>query len=427
MADWGLMGTGDWAANERPTSYRDGILYLYPNGSAPLTALTAKMPSSKVSDPTHNWWEKTLPTQSVTVTGRYKNLDLSTAYVSGGVAGDVLYFKMAAADVTNFRKGHTVLLRDASDLTVDVVGEVIAQPTVNGASSFVPVVLKEADDNGASTNDLSDCDTMLVMGNANPEGSLLPEALHYPPSQRTNYAQIWRTPLDISRTARETHLRTGDAYKELKREALELHSIEIENSLLYGIPDGTSVGANGKPKRMTGGLRHFIKTYAAAANVNDFVTEESATWASKGEQWLDTRCSHIFKYGSNHKVAFCGSGALEGINRIAKLGGNINLTPQSKSYGLRVVEWVTPAGIIDLIRHPLFSHRTTDWNVMLIFEPKLLRWRYVTDTTYGKDKDTSGGYIGYDGTREGFLTEGLLEIRHSETGGYLTNVGVDGA
>jgi hypothetical protein len=426
MADWGLLGTGDWATDERPKSWRDGILYLNSNGSAPLTALTSKMPTSKVDDPEHNWWEKILPTQSVSVTGVYTNLNLSSAYADSGVAGDVLYLKMAAADVTNFRKGHVVLMRDASKLDVDVVGKINGEPVVNGASSYIPVTLKEADDNGATT-DLSDCDTVKVIGNANPEASLMPSAIHYPPSKRTNYAQIFRTPLDISRTARLTHLRTGDAYKVLKRECLELHAIEQEYAYIYGIPDGTSVGSNGKPERLTGGLRYFIKTYAASDNVNDFVVQESATWASKGEQWLDERCAYIFKYGSNHKVAFCGSGALEGINRIAKLGGQINLTPQSRSYGLKVVEWATPAGVIDLIRHPLFSHDATDWNAMIIFEPRLLRFRYISDTTFGKDKDAGAGYIGYDGTREGYLTEALLEIQHSETGGYLTSVGVDGA
>ena len=43
MAFLGMRGTGDWATDERPKNYRQGILYLYPNGSAPLTGLLSKM------------------------------------------------------------------------------------------------------------------------------------------------------------------------------------------------------------------------------------------------------------------------------------------------------------------------------------------------------------------------------------------------
>ena len=51
MGFLGLRGTGDWATDQRPKSWRDGILYLYPNGMAPLTAMTAKLKSQKVDDP----------------------------------------------------------------------------------------------------------------------------------------------------------------------------------------------------------------------------------------------------------------------------------------------------------------------------------------------------------------------------------------
>lgn len=47
----GMRGTGDWGTDERPKSWREMILFLYPNGSMPLTAMMSKMKNEKVSDP----------------------------------------------------------------------------------------------------------------------------------------------------------------------------------------------------------------------------------------------------------------------------------------------------------------------------------------------------------------------------------------
>ena len=174
---------------------------------------------------------------------------------------------MSASDIIHFRVGHTVVMRDASDFTVDVVGKVTAR-TSNGSSSSIGVKLLEADDNSSYSHDLSDCDKVMVIGNVNAEGAAMPSALAYDPDKLYNYTQIFRTPLSITRTARKTKLRTGDQYKEAKREALELHGIEMEKAFLFGIPyEGT--GDNGKPERTTEGLITCLRTNNSG-NVADF-------------------------------------------------------------------------------------------------------------------------------------------------------------
>ena len=47
----GMRGTGDWATNQRPENWRETILYLYPNGAAPLTAILSMMGDEKTDDP----------------------------------------------------------------------------------------------------------------------------------------------------------------------------------------------------------------------------------------------------------------------------------------------------------------------------------------------------------------------------------------
>lgn len=422
----GMRGTGDWATDERPKNWRETILYLYPNGTAPLTALLSKLSEERTDDPEFNWWTKNLPAQGGAITGVYTNVALSAAYVSGGVAGDVLYVKMAEDTASEFRPGHQALLRDASHLDVDVNAKVLTV-TKSGANSYLSVKLLEADDNGAST-DLSNADAILIIGNINAEGAPIPESISYNPDKWYNYTQIFRTPLEITRTAMKTRLRTVDSYKEMKREALELHSIEMEKAFLFGIRT-ENIGANGKPERTTMGLIPAIKT-GAAGNVKDFSLDSDYsgdTWLESGEDWLDTMLELLFRFGGREKMVFAGSGALLAINRLVKYAGQIQLTPTTTSYGIKVNRWVTAFGEISIMTHPLFSYETTTRNAMLIFEPSMLRYRFIDDTNfYGMDRNkVSPSHERLDGVKEEWLTECGLEYHHPTKFGFFTGIGVD--
>jgi hypothetical protein len=416
----GMRGTGDWATDERPYNWRQGILRLYPNGSAPLTAILSKMGEQSVDDAQFHWWTKSLAAQAGAVTNIYTEATLTTAYVSGGTSGQTLYVNVAEAVADEFRVGHVALLRYSSDPTVDCIGKV-TDVVKNGASSYMSVKLLEADDN-SSSYDLSDCDRILIVGNVNSEGAGRPDAIAYDPTKWYNYTQIFRTPLDITRTAKKTRLRTADAYKEAKREALELHSIEMEKAFLWGIRS-ENTGANGKPERTTFGLIPAIRD-GASGNIFDYISDSDysgQTWVQGGEDWLDAKLEQVFRYGSQEKLAFAGSGALLGINRLAKTYGQINLQPKTKAYGIKVVEWITPFGVIYLKTHPLFSYETTDRNSMVVFEPAMLKYKYIDDTKFiGQKGDMTP--TGVDGTEEEYLTEAGLEYHHPSKFGYFTGL-----
>jgi len=409
----------------RPESWREAILYLWPNGMAPLTAIMSKMSSEETSDPVFHWFSKSLPEQSGAVTGIYTDSGLSTPYSSSGAAGNTLYVKMALATIEHFKPGHVVLLRDASDSTMNVVARVSAR-TDNGASSYLTVVLLEADDN-SSTGDLSDCDRILIIGSAYEEGADIPSSISYDPTQYENYTQIFRTSLDITRTARKTRIRTGDQYKEMKREALQLHSIEQERAYIFGVKYA-GTGANGRPLRTTMGIWNWIKTYAPT-NVDDYTLNadyHGQTWISGGKAWLDSYLEQLFRYGSEEKLAFCGSGALLGIQKLVWANGSYNISVKEKAFGISVTEWITPFGVVNIKTHPLFSLESSLRNSMMIIEPKHLKYRYIDDTFFKKDNsEREGGYTAYDLTREEYLTEAGLEFHHPSVHGILNGVGVN--
>lgn len=429
----GMRGNGDWVADQRPKSYRDLILYLYPNGDVPLTAILAKLKSQAVDDPEFNWWTKTLPTQAAAITGVYTDVALSSAYsaTGGATVGTLLYVKMAEASCKEFRIGHQVLFRLSTNNTIDVNGKVVAK-ALNGASSYVCVKLLEADDNGTTPTsmNISDCDRLLIIGNINEEGAAMPSAIAYDPVKLYNYTQIFRTPLSITRTARKTKLRTGDQYKEAKREALELHSIEMEKAFLFGQKYETT-GIDGKPERTTQGILNCLRENVPA-NVNSYHLNSSYSkknWLDDGggNDWLNTYLATVFKYGTRDKLALCGSDAILGLNKLAEAGAHFTLTPTTKAYGIAVVEWVTPFGTINLKLHPLFSQELSLQKSMLILEPQNLTYRYVDDTTFfgegGKTAATGTNSGRRDGTTEEFLTEAGLEMHHPATMMFLDGVG----
>jgi hypothetical protein len=265
------------------------------------------------------------------------------------------------------------------------------------------------------------------MGNVNPQGSAMPRAVAYDPVEYYNYTQIWRTPLELTNTAIATKLRTGDAYKEAKRECLELHSIEMEKSAIWGIRS-TGTGANGKPENTAGGMLWFTRTNASD-NVNSYRLNTSYTgqkWLAGGEDWLDYYLSIFFRYAPSDKaIAICGDGAMLGIQRLAKNGGSLQLTPATKSYGIAVTNWLSAFGSIPLKTHPLFSHMASTRNSMIIYCPQNVRFQplQTRDTKFETDQAEKG----VDAKVEGFLTEGTFEFRFPNQFMYLEGVGLDNA
>src|SRR5262245_34839549 len=55
----GLRGTGDFGTDERPKNFREMILFMNPNGAAPIFALTSKAKKKTVDDPEYAWWNET--------------------------------------------------------------------------------------------------------------------------------------------------------------------------------------------------------------------------------------------------------------------------------------------------------------------------------------------------------------------------------
>ena len=475
MAMLGMRGTGDWAPNERPTNIRETILYLYPHGSAPLTAIMSKMGSESVDDPAFSWWTKMKSTTQGPVT---ETDDLEVTSVKGSVITVVLPSRTAAANAgampkppippaqpdgmpdplyggltspnrmartdrtsvnsyaTLIRPGHQILLQNTAAPTFSLNGKVL---TVTPGASDVTTLTVQLNENAYTG--AADVNFFQIIGNINPEGGEMPDAISYDPVQVWNYTQIFRTPLSITRTAQKTHTRTGNKYKELRREALEMHSWEMEKAFIFG-QKNMITAPNGQPERTTCGIINFIKSLApnnffdATSTANAAgITQGTGGWTNtvngitNGERFLDGVFEFLFRYGKQERLILCGNSALLAFNNIAKASGSINIAPKAETWGLDIRRWVTPFGTLNLMTHPFFNDSPIERSMALVLDPAQLKFKYIDDTSFfgedGKNRATGTGHNRIDGLKEEYLTEAGLSFGLPQVCGVIYNVGKD--
>lgn len=410
-AMFGMVGTGRWDNEEIDVTYRQGILYLYPNGDVPLTSMTSKGKNIKVNSPEFYWWDQGLETQGGAVT--------ATSGSGAHTAGNTITCTVSAATAGHFRVGHAAKLLDKDNTSLDTYGKVTAV-VVNGDSSTVTVQLKTA----SSAAILAAIDYIDIVGSIHPEGAPRPDSISYKPTKYDNVTQIFRTPLSITRTQMETKMRTEQQYQKAKKDALLYHGIEFEQALIEGEYSEDTDGS--QAERTSRGLLSFINTYASD-NVIDFPSSTALTWKQGGEDWLDESLEQIFREGSQDRLALCGSAAMLGMVKLIKNAGLYTLEKADVGYGIRTMAWMTPFGTIHLKHAPLMTKKSYRRNQMLITSPENITIRYITDTKFKASKEIEeSSASGYDARMEEYLTEAGFEIHHPTTHALFTGIGVDG-
>ncbi len=402
MAIQGLRTTSNFATNQRPENWREGILMLYPNGKAPLLALTSQMKSRSVDDFTFNWWDKTLDARrltlgaSITAVAGTQNFTV-TSGAKAFKAGDVFYVEESGEQVV---------------VASDPGSDTIIQVTRGWASTTVAAVTY----NGAGVNP-----NLLYIGSAFEQGSLAPTGIGFDPTQRYNYTQIFRDTLEVTRTAIKTRLRTGDQVKEAKRECLEYHGIGIERALWLGKLSSTT--RNGKPLSTMNGLVNIIDS----GNIKTVTTDYAGGLTMTG---LEEYMYNMFLYGSSEKMAFSGNRAMLTIQQVLRKNASWQFVSGIKEYGMNVNRLVSPFGELVIKTHPLFNQvqgGTTGGSAYYGMES----WMFVLDAAqlqyvYLKDSDTKYEpkleANGMDGMKSGYLTECSIEVHHPKSHYLLKNM-----
>lgn len=409
MAIQGLRTSGNFAANERPENWREGLLRLYPNSAeaakAPLTALTSKMKSRSVDDPIFHWWEKELDDRrfksNLAINTTATTLGIDSSYKSSNSLkeGDVLMVEQTGEIM------HVV--QNPTDPTQIVVNRGIGNSGVGIAFDYT----------GANINPY-----YLVVGSAYEEGSMAPVGVNFDPTERSNYTQIFRNTLEMTRTASKTRLRTTDQVKEAKRECLELAGIDMERAFWFGKKHSTS--KNGKPLRFTAGVRDQINSLAPS-NIK--------TWSTAiTMDLLEAEFLNIFKYGSSEKVMFGGNRALLTIGQIIRKNSTWQIQSGLKEFGMAVTRITSPFGELVFMAHPLFTQSGGGVDnagtgsfpglsaAAAILDMATLEYVHLTgdDLRYEADLKSNG----LDGQKSGYIAECGIELALAKSNFWWNNV-----
>ncbi len=390
----GLRGTGDWAVDERPKNFREMILWRNPNGSAPLTALLSKMASEKVDDPEFNWWEEELKMVRLQLAGTMNTTTTTVMVVAAESASFAGALQLVAGDL---------LMVERSAESASTPFEIVR---VNGVASDTTFDVIRAVA-GTTAQTMNDTTKITKIGNVFEEGSLSANVSTRNPTKKSNFCQIFKTSYQLTETAKATSIRTGDALKNDKKRKMFDHSVSMEFAFIFGRAYET-LGSGGKPMRTTAGIRQFL-----SSNVTLFTTTptESTFLAAIQPVW------DFDAGGGSERIAFCGNGALNSLNKLAKAGMQVRCDEVVKLYGMDLQRWILPQGTLLLRSHPLFNTHTLYTYSMLVLDPSGIKYRYLRDTKMQDNIQANDS----DSQKGQWLTEAGLEVHHERTMAYVGN------
>lgn len=393
MALPGMKSTADFTSEERPRNWREGILRLSPRNNAPLYSLTSMMKSERTTFPEFSWWEEPLFMYTFTLSADILAGTTTIPLVSGGLRlkpGDTLKVG-ATGEVIR-----VITVVSDTSITVERARGAGGTPAGTAAAVDTPV-------GGTGTAD----PTLIYVGSAYREGAPRSVGTSSAPTRKYNFTQIFRDPVEITRTAQQsTGYVGGDPFAGDKQRTAHKHALGVERAFWFGARYETLESA--QPIRYTGGITDFIP----AANVYD------AGGALTMSELLG-QFQNIFAFGSGEKVAFGSIRMLTIISQLVGLQGQVQLEPGgTKEYGMDTRRIFTPAGTLRFIEHPGFSATPYLQNDLFVIDTENLRYRHLQDTTYLKNRQDNG----VDGKADEFLTEAGLEVQHGTTHYWLRNM-----
>lgn len=399
----GLRGSGSFGADERPTDFREYILWSNPNGEAPLQALMSKMGSESTTDPEFSWWEEKLGTVRLQVNG---------AALIGDTSITVDTEDLAAGQwgALNVVAGDLLAVETANGIWTGEILRVSADPS---SDTSLTVARGHA---GSTAAAIADNTWLTRIGNIHSEGSLAPSATTRNPTKLRNYCQIFKKTYQITETQKAiSGMRTGNPKDNDKKRKLHTMMTDMEMAFIYGRAY-EGVGANGQPERSTGGLLSFLTT-------------NRVEFGGGGTAWSEDNLidflAQMFNYdgqgAGNERLAFCGNSALTAINKLARnsTSTRINFEGTVKTYGMELTKWVLPQGTIYLKTHPLFNTHPVLSKALMAINPKGIKERplrplKLKENTQPANADYEEGY---------WIAETGLEVNHEETMCYAGNLG----
>lgn len=379
-------------------SFANTILRLYPNGTAPLYALTGEVNRVIAKSKEHGYFAKHMAYVSITVDGALP-LGTETTLVVDSTANVLpgMVFQIPATR-ENIRVN---TVTNATDLEID--------------RSFGRVAAGAIADNAE----------LKLIGTAHPQATNRPTARTLVSTYTPNYTVIVKNAWAVSGTTAAELAEAGfDNVAESKADCMDFHATEIEGHMLWGQAVAPALDATtGNYIHATQGLVDAIYQHASGNVQTAGATTTYAELVDLTEQWF--MYSAKGSMGMSERMVFCDSQAMKVFHEIGENYGQIQMKQDETSFGMQYTYFKTYKGLLRIKEHPLLNMLAPAAGIAIGIDlPTIgvayLKGRDVKREDYDGAKD--GSNSGIDATGGSLLSEFATEFRSPWTCGIINGL-----
>lgn len=386
-------------------SFSSSILRLFPNGSAPLFALTGEAGKKKAKAVEHGYFTKHLAVVRPTMNGAIANVGVTTFTVvsTAGIVPNMVF------QVPTTRENFRVLtVASATSITVERSFGSVTGSTIGAAEE------------------------LILVGNAQTQASVRPTERSMKVVYVPNYTSIIRNAWALSDTARESMAEAGyNNIAENRQDCMIFHAMDFESQMIWGQPKSPAADATtGKLIHATQGFIDAMNQYAsgniqtAAATTNyselvDLVDPAFAQSTSKDAM------------GRRERVGFCDNKALKVLHDVGMNSADVNMEITETSFGMEFTNFRTYRGTIRLLEHPMLTEMSNGTTgTMLVMDLPTVSVAYlgsrdVKSEEYDGSDDSTGS--GIDASGGSLTSEFATEFHSPPTCGIVNGITAYGA
>lgn len=377
----GVFNTSLNPAELNMRSFAGTILRLFPNGSAPLFALSSQSGKSSAKSTTHGYFSKTMSF-------------IATTSPAGSLVGATTIGVTTSVGMTVGMVLHNTRTRENMLVTAVPAGGV----TVTVTRAFGRVVAAA----------INAADRIIQVGTAFAEGSVRPEARQLATVYIPNFTQIFRNAWGLTDSARASLSEAGYSnIAESRKDCSMFHANDIESAIIWGQPKMDTAGA--QPIHATQGIIDAMEQYAPANTNTAGVT---TTFAQ-----LVTLLEPAFQFSTDmsnakSRVLFGDSQAIKVLNDIGHLYGQVQVSQSETSFGMNFTKFKFYKGEVNLIEHPLMNGLGLA-GTALVMDMPALKLAYLSGRDTKAEEYGAGGRqveLGTDGVGGSFTTECAVEL-----------------
>lgn len=373
-------------------SFAANILRLFPNGSAPMFALTSQSGKSQALSSTHGYFSKTLTFNVITLAATALSTDTSiTVPASAGIVPGMVFYNT----------------RTRENLRVTAVPSGVALTVTRAFGRTAAAAMNIGD-------------VIMQVGAAYEEGSVRPTARRMSTVYVPNYTQIFRNAWALTDTARASMAEMGISnVAEDRKDCAMFHAIDIESAIIWGQPKMDTTGAT--PVHATQGVIDAMRQYSPANVV--------AAGATTNYSQMVTLVEPVFAYSTDmsnpkDRVAFCDKVAMKVLNDIGRLSGVVQIQQGQTNFGMRFTSFNFYKGSINLIEHPLMNG-LSQAGTAIIMDMPALKLAYMDGRDTKPEEYNTGGKLvenGTDSTGGSLTTECAVELINPYACGVVTGL-----